>query len=52
MFAVPQHEVARIHASSGTTGRATVVGYTKKDLADWAKLGGPLACAPPASGPA
>ncbi|KIS26234.1 phenylacetate--CoA ligase [Arthrobacter sp. SPG23] len=38
MFAVPQHEVARIHASSGTTGRATVVGYTKKDLADWAKL--------------
>lgn len=38
MFAVPQNEVARIHASSGTTGRATVVGYTKKDLADWAKL--------------
>ncbi|MET3810121.1 phenylacetate--CoA ligase PaaK [Arthrobacter sp. UYEF3] len=38
MFAVPQQEVARIHASSGTTGRATVVGYTKKDLADWAKL--------------
>ena len=39
MFAVPQHEVARIHASSGTTGRATVVGYTQKDLDDWAKLG-------------
>jgi phenylacetate-CoA ligase len=38
MFAVPQNEVARIHARSGTTGRATVVGYTKKDLADWAKL--------------
>jgi phenylacetate-CoA ligase len=38
MFAVPQRDVARIHASSGTTGRATVVGYTKKDLADWAKL--------------
>jgi len=38
MFAVPQSEVARIHASSGTTGRATVVGYTKQDLADWAKL--------------
>ncbi|MDQ0755315.1 phenylacetate--CoA ligase PaaK [Arthrobacter sp. B3I4] len=38
MFAVPQQEVARIHASSGTTGRATVVGYTKQDLADWAKL--------------
>jgi phenylacetate-CoA ligase len=39
MFAVPQPEVARIHASSGTTGRATVVGYTKQDLTDWAKLG-------------
>jgi phenylacetate-CoA ligase len=38
MFAVPQSEVARVHASSGTTGRPTVVGYTKKDLADWAKL--------------
>src|SRR4051812_24703306 len=38
MFAVPQSEVARIHASSGTTGRPTVVGYTKQDLADWAKL--------------
>lgn len=39
MFAVPQREVARIHASSGTTGRATVVGYTQSDLDDWAKLG-------------
>lgn len=39
MFAVPQHQVARIHASSGTTGRATVVGYTQQDLDDWAKLG-------------
>jgi phenylacetate-CoA ligase len=38
MFAVPQHEVARVHASSGTTGRPTVVGYTRQDLADWAKL--------------
>ena len=38
MFAVPQHEVARIHASSGTTGRPTVVGYTKNDLAVWASL--------------
>ncbi|MBA4103046.1 MAG: phenylacetate--CoA ligase, partial [Arthrobacter sp.] len=38
MFAVPQNQVARVHASSGTTGRPTVVGYTKKDLADWAKL--------------
>lgn len=39
MFAVPQHEVSRIHASSGTTGKPTVVGYTQQDLADWAKLG-------------
>ncbi|HEY8294150.1 MAG TPA: phenylacetate--CoA ligase, partial [Micrococcaceae bacterium] len=38
MFAVPQNEVARIHASSGTTGRPTVVGYTKNDLAVWASL--------------
>lgn len=35
MFAVPNSEVARIHASSGTTGNATVVGYTKKDLEVW-----------------
>ncbi|GAA0192838.1 phenylacetate--CoA ligase family protein [Glutamicibacter creatinolyticus] len=39
MFAVPQHQIARLHASSGTTGRATVVGYTQKDLDDWARLG-------------
>ena len=39
MFAVPREEVVRIHASSGTTGRATVVGYTQQDLDDWAKLG-------------
>ncbi len=32
MFAVPQRELARIHASSGTTGRPTVVGYTRRDL--------------------
>src|SRR5215210_3790048 len=38
MFAVPQSQVARIHASSGTTGRPTVVGYTKNDLANWATL--------------
>ena len=35
LFAVPNTEVARIHASSGTTGNATVVGYTKNDLANW-----------------
>lgn len=39
MFAVPVSEVARLHASSGTTGRATVVGYTRKDLETWATLG-------------
>ena len=38
MFAVPMDQVARIHASSGTTGRPTVVGYTKTDLANWAGL--------------
>lgn len=35
MFAVPQNQIARIHASSGTTGKPTVVGYTKRDLATW-----------------
>ncbi|QTX05727.1 phenylacetate--CoA ligase PaaK [Agromyces archimandritae] len=38
MFAVPMERVARIHASSGTTGRPTVVGYTKADLEVWADL--------------
>jgi phenylacetate-CoA ligase len=38
MFAVPQDRVARIHASSGTTGRPTVVGYTAGDLDRWATL--------------
>ncbi|MFJ3923192.1 phenylacetate--CoA ligase PaaK [Streptomyces sp. NPDC090022] len=36
MFAVPREEVRRIHASSGTTGQPTVVGYTDRDLATWA----------------
>jgi len=35
MFAVPQSQIARIHASSGTTGKPTVVGYTKADLDVW-----------------
>ena len=39
MFAVPREQVARIHASSGTTGKATVVGYTKTDLEHWAAVG-------------
>jgi phenylacetate-CoA ligase len=35
MFAVPMSEIVRIHASSGTTGKPTVVGYTKRDIATW-----------------
>ena len=38
MFAVPRQRVARIHASSGTTGKPTVVGYTLKDIDTWAHL--------------
>lgn len=38
MFAVPRSEVVRIHASSGTTGRPTVVGYTRNDISMWASL--------------
>src|SRR5690242_6063613 len=38
MFAVPMDKVVRIHASSGTTGKPTVVGYTKKDLDLWGRL--------------
>ncbi|MBJ2144764.1 AMP-binding protein, partial [Delftia acidovorans] len=38
MFAVPRQKVARVHASSGTTGKPTVVGYTLKDLDNWANL--------------
>ncbi|MDS1141926.1 phenylacetate--CoA ligase PaaK [Pusillimonas sp. SM2304] len=38
MFAVPRQQVVRIHASSGTTGKPTVVGYTAKDIDNWADL--------------
>lgn len=38
LFAVPLSEVVRLHASSGTTGKPTVVGYTRKDLDVWAEL--------------
>jgi phenylacetate-CoA ligase len=38
MLAVPQHAISRLHASSGTTGRPTVVGYTARDLDNWADL--------------
>jgi phenylacetate-CoA ligase len=38
LFAVPREQVVRIHASSGTTGKATVVGYTQRDIDTWAGL--------------
>ena len=37
LFAVPQSEIVRVHASSGTTGKATVVGYTKRDIDIWSE---------------
>ncbi|GAB6888392.1 phenylacetate--CoA ligase [Desulfothermus okinawensis JCM 13304] len=40
LFAVPRENVVRIHASSGTTGKATVVGYTQRDVNNWAELMG------------
>ena len=38
MFAVPREQVVRVHASSGTTGKPTVVGYTRNDIDTWAQL--------------
>jgi len=38
LFAVPREQVVRVHASSGTTGRPTVVGYTKRDIDTWADV--------------
>ena len=38
LFAVPQDQIVRIHASSGTTGKQTVVGYTQNDLDTWAEI--------------
>ena len=38
MFAVPMTDVVRLHASSGTTGKPIVVGYTQKDLDDWSEM--------------
>ena len=38
LFAVPREQVVRIHASSGTTGKPTVVGYTRRDIDTWAAL--------------
>nr|MCR4685169.1 phenylacetate--CoA ligase [Lachnospiraceae bacterium] len=37
LFAVPRSQIVRIHASSGTTGKATVVGYTRSDIDMWAE---------------
>jgi phenylacetate-CoA ligase len=46
MFAVPREELLRVHASSGTTGKPTVVGYTRRDLDMWSDLmARSLACA-------
>lgn len=38
LFAVPKDTIVRLHASSGTTGKATVVGYTQRDVNNWAEL--------------
>ncbi|MDR1605434.1 MAG: phenylacetate--CoA ligase [Gracilibacteraceae bacterium] len=38
LFAVPQREIVRLHASSGTTGRSVVVGYTRRDMETWTEL--------------
>ncbi|MBW1694392.1 MAG: phenylacetate--CoA ligase, partial [Deltaproteobacteria bacterium] len=47
MFSVPMNNVVRIHASSGTTGKPTVVGYTARDVSTWAEL---MARSPAAGG--
>ncbi len=44
LFAVPQDELVRIHASSGTTGKPTVVGYTRTDLETWTDCVSRIAC--------
>ena len=45
LFAVPKEELVRIHASSGTTGKPTVVGYTRGDLETWTECVSRIACA-------
>ena len=45
LFAVPKDELVRIHASSGTTGKPTVVGYTEGDLRTWTECVTRIACA-------
>ncbi len=44
LFAVPLREVVRLHSSSGTTGQATVVGYTKNDIKNWSDLVARVLC--------
>ncbi len=44
LFAVPREELVRIHASSGTTGKPTVVGYTKGDIESWTECVSRIAC--------
>ena len=44
LFAVPRNELVRIHASSGTTGKPTVVGYTENDLKTWTECVSRIAC--------
>lgn len=44
LFAVPKEKLVRIHASSGTTGKPTVVGYTKNDLKTWTECVSRIAC--------
>lgn len=44
MFAVPKEKLVRVHASSGTTGKPTVVGYTKRDLKMWSECVSRIAC--------
>jgi phenylacetate-CoA ligase len=38
LFAVPMSEIVRVHASSGTTGKPTVVGYTRNDISTWSEV--------------
>ena len=46
LFATPMSDVVRLHASSGTTGRPTVVGYTRRDLDTWSQLVARVAVSP------
>jgi phenylacetate-CoA ligase len=52
MFAVPRDQVVRVHASSGTTGKPTVVGYTANDIDTCGRTWSPARSAQPAAGPA